>query len=74
MAVPYAFLKYTHETAHFILSYTYVSDAPARTDRRYDPSKPTSPRHGLRNFAYVENMGLYFEEAWRHYLEGPIRY
>jgi hypothetical protein len=74
MAVPAGLLKYVHETAHFVLSYTYISDAAARTDRRYDPSKPTSARHGVRNFAYVENMGLYFEAAWRHYFEGPIRY
>ena len=74
MAVPHALLKYAHETPHFALAYTYVSDAAARTDRHYDPEKPTSARHGVGNFAYVENMGLYFEAAWRHYFEGPIRY
>jgi hypothetical protein len=74
MAVPSTLLKYAHETPHFILSYAYISDVAARTDRRYDPGKPTSPRHGVRNFAYVENMGIYFEEAWRYYFQGPIRY
>jgi hypothetical protein len=74
MSVPFSLLRYTHETAHFILHYTYVSDMAARTDRHYDSAKPLSARHGVSSFAYIENYAMYFEAGWRHYFTGSVRY
>lgn len=72
--LPASLLKYTWDTPHFRFFYTYTSDLTAQTDRRYDPRKPTSERHGVTSFAYVENCAAYFENAWQHYFAGPVRY